>query len=63
LTRCQADAQAQLVGVADQITKTVQALECWPKWSMEDVEARQLFLTKLACRVWDVPTIDEVIPV
>ena len=32
------------VGVADQITKTVQALECWPEWTAANVEARQLFL-------------------
>ncbi|RSU64087.1 DUF262 domain-containing protein [Sphingomonas sp. S-NIH.Pt1_0416] len=62
LTRCQADAQAQLVGVADQITKTVQALECWPTWTAADVEARQLFLSRLACRVWDVPLVEEVVP-
>ncbi len=62
LTRCQADTQAQLVGVADQITKTVQALECWPSWTVAGVEARQLFLTRLACRVWDVPVVEEVIP-
>ena len=62
LTRCQADTAAQLVGVADQITKTVQALDCWPKWTVTDVEARQLFLTKLACRVWDVPVVEEVVP-
>lgn len=62
LTRCQADTAAQLVGVADQITKTVQALDCWPKWTVTDVEARQLFLTRLACRVWDVPVVDEVVP-
>ncbi|MAM40360.1 MAG: hypothetical protein CL949_18090, partial [Erythrobacter sp.] len=59
---CQADTAAQLVGVADQITKTVQALDCWPKWTAADVEARQLFLSRLACRVWDVPVVEEVVP-
>lgn len=62
LTRCQADTQAQLVGVADQITRTVQALDCWPNWTVTDVEARQLFLTRLACRVWDVPVVEEAVP-
>ena len=59
LTRCQADKDAQMVGVADKITKAVQALDHWPSWSLADVEARQSFLTKLACQVWDVPVVPE----
>ena len=59
LTRCQADTDAQMVGVADKITKAVQALDHWPSWSAADVESRQSFLTRLACQVWDVPAVPE----
>jgi hypothetical protein len=59
LTRCQADKAAQMVGIADKITKTVQTLDDWPSWSAADVEARQSFVTKLACQVWDVPIVPE----
>ncbi len=56
LTKCQATTQKNEVGSADKITKTVQSLESWPAWSAESVKARQVFLTKLALRVWDVPS-------
>ncbi len=59
LTRCQANVDAQMVGVADKITKTVKSLEHWPTWDAPNVKARQKFLTKLACQVWDVPVVPE----
>jgi hypothetical protein len=62
LTRCQADTAAQMVGVADKITKTVQALDHWPSWTAADVEARHSFLVKIACSVWDVPAVAEAKP-
>ncbi|MDZ4866051.1 MAG: DUF262 domain-containing protein [Alphaproteobacteria bacterium] len=56
LTKCQADSEAQEVGSADRITRTVQALKCWPVWNAKTVEERQVFLTHLAQNVWGVPT-------
>lgn len=56
LTRCQADAGGHEIGKADKITKTVQSLQAWPTWSKESIKSRQAFLTKLALRVWDIPT-------
>ncbi|WP_225009718.1 DUF262 domain-containing protein [Novosphingobium percolationis] len=55
LARCQPDLDAQIIGAADKITKTVQSLECWPTWDAEKVAERQLFLAKLACQIFDVP--------
>lgn len=55
LTKCQASTEAQVVGVADKITKTVQSLKSWPTWSKDAIKERQAFLTRLALNVWDVP--------
>ena len=55
LTRCQASTEAQQVGSADKITKAVQGLQCWPQWNASAVKERQVFVTQLARRVWDVP--------
>lgn len=55
LTKCQADTEAQLVGHADRITKTVRTLECWPTWNANAIRSRQDFLSMLALKVWDVP--------
>jgi hypothetical protein len=55
LTKCQASTEAQVVGVADKITKTVQSLKSWPTWSKDTIKERQAFLTRLALNVWDVP--------
>ena len=62
LTKCQADTKAQEVGSADKITKTVQSLKCWPKWSAGAVAERQVFLTRLAQKVWDVPVVPDAKP-
>ena len=56
LTKCQADKQSQIVGAADKISVTVKSLESWPTWNGDAVRSRQQYLTKLALRVWDVPS-------
>lgn len=56
LTRCQASTEAREVGLADKITRTAQELECWSEWNAAAVAERQRFLTRLARRVWDVPS-------
>lgn len=53
LTRCQADKASGQVGVADKITKAVEALEVFPVWHKTAVEQRQAFLARLASGVWD----------
>jgi hypothetical protein len=54
LTRCQASKQSGQVGVADKITKTVDQLEVFPLWNSTAVHQRQVFLSSLASKVWDV---------
>lgn len=56
LTRCHASTEAREVGSDDKITRAVQGLECWPEWNAAAVAERQRFLTRLARRVWDVPS-------
>ena len=56
LTKCQADQQSQIVGTADKISATVKSLTSWPTWDAAAVRSRQEYLTKLALRVWDVPS-------
>lgn len=53
MTRCQADKSSGQVGVADKITKTVEQLEVFPTWNLAAVRQRQVFLARLASRIWD----------
>lgn len=59
LTKCQRDADKQKVGIADKITKTVQKIESFDNWNAEAIQQRQKFLTKLACKVWDVRRLND----
>jgi hypothetical protein len=54
LTRCQGNSENCKVGMADKITKAVEAVASFPKWNANAVYERQQFLTRLACEVWDV---------
>jgi hypothetical protein len=49
LVRCQAE--HQIVGVNDQITKTMKGLPAYPHWNRGAVQQRQEQLTSLACGV------------
>ena len=55
LTKCQVSLEDKKVGVADQITKTIDTLRAWTSWSEDTVSDRQAWLAARACIVWDVP--------
>lgn len=52
LTKCQASADAQKVGVADSITRTIDKIASYPAWNKSAVEARSAFLADVARAVW-----------